>query len=305
MKYNFVIKITKDIVYFILRYINVTIPKKCSIRSKHNSIHTKSFNIPIIAGYGLANIKNHEPWLDDILEKLILFPLDNNREYSFFDIGANIGQTLLKVKAISEKIHYIGFEPNPACIYYINNLIAANPSTISSNNTSIVPIGLSSESAILPLFFNNDSMGSGASIYKEKDNRKLVPLMPLESLNATLEYPDIKIIKIDIELAELDAFEALQNTISVYEPFILIEVLPVYSEKNLFRIRSQNKLLKLIKELNYKMFRIIKCKKNKLSYLQSIEDFGIHDDLRLCDYILCPSSRLSQFCTEFSVDLDQ
>ncbi len=42
------------------------------------------------------------------------------------DVGANVGQTLLKVKSCSAERTWIGFEPNSTCVMYLERLIAVN-----------------------------------------------------------------------------------------------------------------------------------------------------------------------------------
>jgi hypothetical protein len=109
-----------------LRIINITFPKR---------IGNQTFYIPLLGGAGLSNLKSHEVWMDDLLEKLLL---SENDVCSFFDIGANIGQTLLKVRAISKKVHYIGFEPNPGCVHYLNHLVANNSHYHEKMKTKVV-----------------------------------------------------------------------------------------------------------------------------------------------------------------------
>ena len=54
-------------------------------------------------------------------------------------------------------------------------------------------------------------------------------------------------------------------------------------------MERQKNLLSLIKQANYFILRIVKNKSNRLSELELIEEIGIHSDLSLCDYLLCPN----------------
>jgi hypothetical protein len=54
----------------------------------------------------MASVETHEPWLDRIYEKVML-----DRRGAFIDVGANIGQTLLKVLNTNPSAEYVGFEP--------------------------------------------------------------------------------------------------------------------------------------------------------------------------------------------------
>jgi FkbM family methyltransferase len=60
------------------------------------------------------------------------------RKGTFVDVGMNLGQTLLAAKAIDPARHYIGFEPNPHCFAYCEQLTQLN----QLPNVSLVPIGL-------------------------------------------------------------------------------------------------------------------------------------------------------------------
>ncbi|MBK7626701.1 MAG: hypothetical protein IPJ16_05790 [Bacteroidales bacterium] len=42
-----------------------------------------------------------------------------NKDWTVIDVGANIGQTLIKIKSIDKEINYLGFEPNPVCVNYL------------------------------------------------------------------------------------------------------------------------------------------------------------------------------------------
>ena len=91
------------------------------------------FKIPVLKNIGWNNIFDNEPWMSQILEKLL-----PERRGLFLDVGANIGQTLLKLKSIAPDVLYYGFEVNTACLFYLNELINANTFT----GTLIIHVGL-------------------------------------------------------------------------------------------------------------------------------------------------------------------
>ncbi len=84
-------------------------------------INSVPFRIPIIRGIGDQNAFMTEMWMVEVLKRLL--PL---KPGTFIDVGANIGQTLLKLRAVSQSTPYLGFEPNPACAAYMQELILAN-----------------------------------------------------------------------------------------------------------------------------------------------------------------------------------
>src|SRR5580698_2194129 len=89
--------------------------------------------IPILGGQGYSNFNLSEPWMTETLK--CLRPIFNGH---FVDVGVNIGQTLIKAYAVFEDIHYIGFEPNPSCVHYVQELIKIN----ELKNFHIFPMGV-------------------------------------------------------------------------------------------------------------------------------------------------------------------
>jgi hypothetical protein len=49
---------------------------------------------------------------------------------TFFDVGANVGQRLLAVRAVVPDMPYIGFEPNVVCAAYTHRLMRDTASTM-------------------------------------------------------------------------------------------------------------------------------------------------------------------------------
>jgi len=84
-------------------------------------INNKTFVIPVNGGLGFDNLFLSEPWMTRLLSRLRPF-----FSGAFVDVGVNVGQTLLKVYAVNERVNYIGFEPNPICNYYTQELIRLN-----------------------------------------------------------------------------------------------------------------------------------------------------------------------------------
>src|SRR5262245_40272959 len=81
-------------------------------------LNGRSIRIPAING---MECDITEPWMLEILDGLLA-----RTKGAFIDVGVNVGQTLVKVKSISIDRSYIGFEPNPACLYYVGELIKQN-----------------------------------------------------------------------------------------------------------------------------------------------------------------------------------
>ena len=75
----------------------------------------------------------------------------------------------------------------------------------------------------------------------------------------------IDLIKIDVEGAELEVLESIKNLIKKHKPFIIIEILPVYSKENKSRLDRLKKIELLIDEFSYHIHLIRKNKKESYS----------------------------------------
>ena len=145
---------------FLIRLLNKIRLLQYLILNINTQIYSTKFTIPLIKGIGLKNINTTESWMVLLLKKLSTI----TDKGVFIDVGVNIGQTLLKLKAVNKNMVYIGFEPNPSAVFYTNELIKAN----GFKNTSLIPIGLSNKTEVLTLnIYNNSDVDSSASILAE------------------------------------------------------------------------------------------------------------------------------------------
>ena len=91
--------------YWLFRKIKLT---------KEISRNGSSYQVLLQNGVGGMNFLGHyENWLDNLLPFLM-----NEEQTVFIDIGANTGQTMLKVLPRFHKVQYYAVEPNPACVSY-------------------------------------------------------------------------------------------------------------------------------------------------------------------------------------------
>lgn len=179
--------------------------KQSSLLEKLNltltfSINGEPFRIPIIRGICDQNAFMTEMWMVEVLERLL--PL---KPGTFIDVGANIGQTLLKLKAVSQSTPYLGFEPNPTCAAYLLDLILTN----RFERTLMIPIGLCDSRGLMDLiFYTEDSrVDSGATLvtdskfrpYHPVAFRQPVPVLPFTDVARYLGDSEPGLIKIDVE----------------------------------------------------------------------------------------------------------
>ena len=206
-------KIFPNIIEFLLKKINFSLAR---------NLNNKRVIIPSIKGIKVG-VKN-EKWMSSVIEMLIPYSTTG----VFLDVGANLGQTLIKFRTLTEEMGYIGFEPNPTCVFYLQELISEN----RFKECKIIPCGLFKEDSILEMqiFSDNDAdpMGSVVPEFRVDRSvamRKFVPLFSYETIMKTVKILNPSIIKIDAEGAEYEVLNTLQFEIIKHRPFILIEIL--------------------------------------------------------------------------------
>ena len=257
-------------------------------------INGVEISIPSIRG---ITCKASEPWAIDLLCKIL-----HEQRGAFLDVGVNVGQTLIKVKALDQHREYIGFEPNPACVSYVQTLIKKN----DFENCTLLPVGLFTENCILTLdFISGDVADPSASLIDnfrpdhKIHSRIFVPVFRFDSLANLMSGKCFGIVKIDVEGAELEVVKSLLKLIRRDKPIILIEVLPVYSDKNAFRKTRQGELEQIFSDIGYAILRVEKTSADIYSGLRHIEKIGIHSDLTQCDYVAVPSEQRTKLQMAF------
>jgi len=248
-------------------------------------LNGKRIKIPTIGKTGYSNLWTSELWMIDLLKNLL--PLKTG---AFVDIGVNLGQTLIKLKCIEPNVQYIGFEPNPMCVYYTRQLINKN----RFRNCELIPVGISNKSEIMPLNLYGSETDSSATIvagFRQQQIKYqfLVPIESFEHVYPKLNLKSVSIMKIDVEGGELEVIQSARSLLEKDRPFVLCEVLPVYSMDNSFRKSRQEEIEKIMKAVNYFICRIEKSESGHLRGIMRIETFGIHSNLSLCDYLFGPT----------------
>jgi FkbM family methyltransferase len=248
-------------------------------------VENKKILIPILGGQGYPNLHLSEPWMTEALK--CLRPLFNGH---FIDVGVNLGQTLIKAYAIFEDIQYIGFEPNPSCVHYAQELIKLN----ELKRYVIFPLGVGSKTEVLKLiFFASDESDSSATIIEHyrpnntEDHYIYVPVFDFHSISSFLPAKPSTLVKIDVEGAELEVLLGLKDWIIANQPFFLLEILPVYTLENQTRFYRQAQIETLLRDLNYKIARL---KKTNPVGIEEISKIGVHSSIEDSDYLAYPVS---------------
>ena len=250
----------------------------------HAEVSGRVFRVPITQGLGMRTVET-EPWMDRLILRVI-----NARPGSFVDVGANLGQTLLKLKAVAPQTSYIGFEPNPRCYCYIGDVIALN----GLQDCKIYPFALGEAPAVVELFQSSatDQAASVVEGFRPKEHyssRQFATVFPGDYVLSGAAHDEISTIKIDVEGAERDVIVGLTGTLDRHRPFIICEVLPVYDEESSigqFRLARQQVIESFLRERRYSIYRV-----GADGTLTKLETLGVHSDLGSCNYLFSPAER--------------
>ena len=241
------------------------------------------FEIPSI--YGISTPPSEE-WMNGLLANLM-----QKEKRAFLDIGVNLGQTLLKVKSTDPERLYIGFEPNPNCVFYVKQLISLN----KFDDCTIFPAGLYTSNCFLELGLSPVSIvDAGASIVKDfrpgraSRTGEYVSLVNWTALPKKIRNIQYGIIKIDVKGGELEVVKALRRLIERDKPILVIEILPAHRKDNISRLDRQNELVRILQLNGYAMYRVSKTARDTYQGMEKIDSIEVHSDLSLCDYVFCP-----------------
>lgn len=264
------------------------------------NVNNQSFRIPLIKKLGLEHLHIHEPWMIQLLDKI----LTDRKQKAYVDIGMNLGQTLIKLKSVNSNIDYYGFEPNPVCIYYVKELARIN----EFKNVHLFPVGISDKTSIYELsFFTDDEADTAASIVsnfrpnKKTFRKEYIACFNIAEIVEKFSLPKIGIIKIDVEGAEQEVIQGFKEKIIADQPLIQLEILPVYDENNKDRLDRQEALENLFRQMNYVILRIHIDQQNNLVGLEEIQSIGIHSNMQWCEYLIAPADTKDEIKNMFQL----
>jgi FkbM family methyltransferase len=213
---------------------------------------------------------------------------------AFLDIGANVGQTLLKVKALFPDVPYVGFEPNIHCASYISALIAHN----HLQACAIFPLGLGDADNITPLFYAHPADPKATVIDHFRGNehallRQPVLMRAADTFLAALPLQDIALLKIDVEGAEAAVLSGAHDILRCHRPFVICEVLRTHHPEHpshAFRVHSRMVCETLLHELDYAIWGVNRT--------QTLEACGRISDT-YTNYVFVPQEKAASFTTAY------
>jgi len=252
------------------------------------------FRVPVIDGVGADHVAPYERWFGPVLAVL----MRATPGALFVDIGANVGQTLLRVRGEYPAVPYVAFEPNPHCVHYLHELIRENPSL---RDVVLYPVGLADRVQMVPLIVEYDTDGQGTVVpdFRAADDTKQRILVALVDIGCVEHFTfQNYIFKIDVEGAELEVLTGLKSLLEERRPPVICEVLPAYTSTNRVRVERQNRLEQALREWRYIAVRI-----SMQDGPSVVTEFGIHSKLDWTNYVLVPNENQALLSALLSVDL--
>lgn len=247
--------------------------------------------VPVKGKTGVSLLWNKERWMFDLVRRLRRL---TSTESAFIDVGVNLGQTLIEVKSVDSNLPYYGFEPNPNCVSYVNELIEIN----QYQRVVIVPAGIGNTTGVSMLQMTSDDLtdSSASAIAGFRNNiarTMVIAMLDEKNLNNVLPE-EVGIIKIDVEGGELEVILGLTESIRKFRPYIICEVLPAYNRENTFRVGRQQRLEQVLSSLQYKIFHVMLD-----GTLIPLHEIGINADFKNCNYLFVPGEKVEETVKAF------
>ena len=251
---------------------------------------------------GITRDPNYEPWLNGAFRAALAA-----RTGSFIDVGANRGQTLMKLLTIDSNRQYVGFEPQIDCCFFIQQFIQQN----HLSNHFVLPIGLSDLNGCPQLLKHSNASDPTASIvpgfrpdefYSSKD---YIYVALGDDIVEKIGLSDVAVIKIDVEGGELEVVRGLGRTIKRFSPFVFFEVLnhflvatgkPLDAKTVAFREQRSSDLEKLLRDAGYTIFNCLP--NDRLCEVEAIRPV-VSSDLSITDYVAVHQSSRAEFLRNY------
>ena len=212
-------------------------------------LNGRTLRVPLWSGIGLDHSRMPDRHLLGVLRALLSL-----RDGAFVDVGAHVGQTLVKLLVLGDPRPYLGFEPKPRAAAYVEALLAANGRAADC----VLAAAAGEVTGVVPLSVEGD-LDDGARVVHEAvhDRRRGGTVRPVPSVRgdeavAAAGLGAVGLLKIDAEEAELEVVRGFARTIERDRPPILCEILP-FSERDVDRHGRAAELKKTLAALGYSM----------------------------------------------------
>lgn len=223
-----------------------------AVTSARTRLGDLEVRIPLVYGLGADHLSRHElPWTHYFLASLLRLTPG-----ALVDIGANVGLYLIWLKSIDKQRQYVGFEPNPACYWYLQELIRYN----NFENAQTFPVALSDSRQMRTFFVKRlgDKMGSLLETHRAGEDKPRSFDLITERGDPTIQVlglDAIAAIKIDVEGFELEVLQGLRETLAKYGPTVICEIYSLDLEHPEYQARRERmeKLFSFLESCDYAM----------------------------------------------------
>ena len=165
------------------------------------------------------------------------------------DVGANIGYFTILMSRLSDKVY--AFEPNGITRTILEGNVARN----NAKNVTVDAHALSNSKGIMKLYGEQAWAGSNSLI---SDGRKPIASVETARLDSIIKEPKIRIMKMDIEGAELEALEGGIVTLKKTD-YLAIEFNREILDKK--KPKQEKGLIDFIKNAGFDILNLEKVKK--------------------------------------------
>ncbi|HEX6708146.1 MAG TPA: FkbM family methyltransferase [Albitalea sp.] len=253
------------------------------------------FRVPILRGVGGSHRQGTERWMIDAFQRLFRL----SARAGLIDVGVNIGQTLLKLRSIDRHCRYVGFEPNPFCIQFVNELITLN----GFEQCELLPVALSTRAGLVDFIADSEADSAASMVQELRPGRRrlrkqYIAMLPFDDIAAGLDLAGVPVVKIDVEGAELEVLGGMRGFLRASRPWVICEVLHAHTAAQLDFVGRRNaELTALLGEARYDAYRIVKGEwLASVSGVERVSEFPREAyDPRIspamCDYLLVPRER--------------
>jgi FkbM family methyltransferase len=229
----------------------------------------------------------YEPWIDAAYRAAL-----DCRAGGFVDIGANLGQTLVKLLAMDPARPYVGFEPQLLGALGIRHFIDLN----GLAHCRIVPVALADRDGLVEIALHELSgADESASILPELRHgefyrgAQMVPVVRGDTALAGLGVDAVSVVKIDVEGAELEVLRGLADTLARLRPVVVFEMLSVWRSPEgnpeamqRFEVRREraDQLTALFHAEDYRLYQLRPDGSHAIDRLE----LRVSSDKSLCNY---------------------
>jgi FkbM family methyltransferase len=262
---------------------------KLGIRTASLNYHGLKIKIPLIHGMGRFHfIPDFSTWQkNNLMVASKLWP-----EKTVIDIGANVGQFMLNLKSVNQNLKYIGFEPNPPCVFYLYELVRLNRFA----NTHIFPVAVSMTDGISYLHSNAWDSGTSTMIegFSPSKTEYSTSIYAVAGDKFLSNIPDdVSFVKIDVEGFEYEVLKGIKETLKSKRPVVFCEVLTNLKDKQQIKDNVKD-IYDFATELNLIIYK--PSKDSKPVKVASIDDFNCAYSQ---DYVFVPQEKTEKYLGSF------